>query len=177
VGQVDGFRFVKPITYAGRAFGTVDMSVSKAELDAVAALSRLLMVGLMVSTLGVVAAVSYAVARRTVMPIRRVTAALKEAASGNLDFRLSHNRKDELGELFDGFNRLAGAVQARLEAAPPVKPGTTAAKRSAFRRRSFVTPSSEAEVRSLRGAGAADHTVIAPVEATTGLQRLFNARR
>jgi hypothetical protein len=67
-------------------------------------------------------------------------------------------------------------VQARLEAAPPVKPGTTAAKRSAFRRRSFATPTSEAEVRSLRGAGAADHTVIAPVE-TTRLQRLFNARR
>ncbi len=178
VGQTHGFRFVRPITYAGRAFGKVDMSVSKAELDAVAALSRLLMIGLMVSTLGVVAAVSYAVARRTVLPIRRVTAALQEAAAGNLDFRLSHHRKDEFGELFDGFNRLAAAVQARLEAAPAVKPGTTAAKRRAFRSRAFATPSSEAEVRSLRGApaGSGDQTLIAPVE-TTGLQRLFNARR
>ena len=132
---------------------------------------------LVISTLGVVAAVSYAVARRTALPIRRLTAALREAASGNFDFRLSHNRKDEFGELFEGFNRLAGAVQARLETAPIVQVGTTAAKRRAFRTRGFSTPTGEAEVRSLRGPPpGADPTLIAPAP-STGLERIFNARR
>src|SRR5690606_38053208 len=67
-GEARGFRFVRPIVYAGRTFGQVDMSVSRAGLDAVAALSRLLMIGLMASTLAVVAAVSYVVARRTALP-------------------------------------------------------------------------------------------------------------
>ena len=36
---------------------------------------------------------------------------------GDLDFRISHSRRDEFGELFDGFNLFASAVQERLEAA------------------------------------------------------------
>lgn len=118
-GGAAGFRFVRPILYAGQSFGQVDVSVSKAELDAVASLSRLLMLALAVVTLGSVIVVSYAVARRTVLPLRRLSAALKDAAAGDLDFRISHSRKDEFGELFDDFNRLAAAMQARQEIAEP----------------------------------------------------------
>jgi methyl-accepting chemotaxis protein len=42
---------------------------------------------------------------------------------GDLDFRISHNRKDELGGLFDGFNLFVSAVQERLEAAERVSGG------------------------------------------------------
>jgi methyl-accepting chemotaxis protein len=48
---------------------------------------------------------------------KRLHAAFRDAAAGNLDFRISHLRKDEFGELFDGFNRFAAVVQDRIDAA------------------------------------------------------------
>lgn len=118
------FRFVRPIRYAGRNFGLVDMTLSKKELEAALALSLGLMTILSLVVLGVVIAVAYAAAHHVAAPVRRLKAALADAAQGRLDFRISHNRRDEFGELFDGFNRLAGMVQHRLEneAAPEEPP-------------------------------------------------------
>ena len=39
--------------------------------------------------------------------------ALDAAADGNFRFRISHNRKDEFGEMFDSYNRFADAIEAR----------------------------------------------------------------
>ena len=75
------------------------------------------MIGLGAATLLGVIAVSFAVARLLALPIRRLKAALDDAAGGDLEFRISHNRNDEFGELFDGFNRYTAAMQERLEAA------------------------------------------------------------
>ena len=107
-------RFVRPITYAGRAFGQVDVEVSKGPLESAARLANILMAALGLVTLGGVATTSYLGARALAAPIRRLKGALLEAARGNLDFRISHARKDEFGELFDSFNLAAGALQERL---------------------------------------------------------------
>lgn len=115
--KADGFRFVRPITYAGRAFGLVDVSVNKTELAAASRLSRLLLLGLGVVTLGVVVAVSFTMARLLARPIRRLKSALDDAAQGDLDFRISHARKDEFGDLFDAFNRYTATMQERLDVA------------------------------------------------------------
>ena len=112
-----GFRFVRPIVYAGRTFGRVDVSFARTELDAAARLSRMLLIALGAATLLGVIAVSFTVARLLALPIRRLKAALDDAARGDLDFRISHHRNDEFGELFDGFNRYTAAMQERLEAA------------------------------------------------------------
>jgi eukaryotic-like serine/threonine-protein kinase len=112
-----GFRFVHPILYAGRTFGMIEVSISKAELQAAAETSRMLMLGLGAVLLLVVAGVSFTMARLLAQPVRRLKQAIRDAAMGDLDFRISHDRKDEFGELFDGFNLLATAVQDRLEAA------------------------------------------------------------
>jgi tRNA A-37 threonylcarbamoyl transferase component Bud32/HAMP domain-containing protein len=112
-----GFRFVHPILYAGRGFGMIEVSISKAELQAAAATSRNLMLGLGAIILLVVAVISFTAARLLALPLRRLKQALRDATMGDLDFRISHSRKDEFGELFDGFNLFAGAVQERLEAA------------------------------------------------------------
>lgn len=117
-GGEGAFRFVRPIKYAGGTFGLVDVAVSKAELEAANGLSLGLLLALSAVVLGVVAAVSYAAARQVAAPVKRLRAALADAAKGDLDFRISHNRKDEFGELFDGFNRFVGQVQHRLERAP-----------------------------------------------------------
>jgi len=107
------FRFVRTIMYAGRSFGIVDLSFSKAELEATASLSLMLLTGLAILTLGVVILASYTAARLLAEPIRRLKSALQEATLGNFDFRISHLRKDEFGELFDDFNLLAASVQQR----------------------------------------------------------------
>jgi methyl-accepting chemotaxis protein len=118
-----GFRFVRPIVYAGHPFGRVDVSIAKAELDAAARLSRLLLMSLGAATLIGVIAVSFTVARLLALPIRRLKAALDDAAGGDLDFRISHHRNDEFGELFDSFNRYTAAMQERLETARAVVAG------------------------------------------------------
>ncbi len=113
----DGFRFVHPILYAGRRFGMIEVSISKAGLQAAAATTRDLMLALGVIVLLVVGAVSFAMAKLLAEPVRRLKQAIRDAAMGDLDFRISHKRKDEFGELFDNFNLLATAVQERLLAA------------------------------------------------------------
>jgi len=114
--SADSFRFVRPVVYAGRPVGQVDVSVNEADLNAASALSRLLLGFLALVTLGAVTLASYVTARAMVLPIHRLRAAFRDAVGGNLDFRISHARRDEFGELFDGFNGLATVVQARLEA-------------------------------------------------------------
>lgn len=115
-------RFVRPITYAGRSFGLVDVSLSKADLDAAAALSRMLMLALGLIIVATVIGASYAVVRAIAKPIQRLKGALDAAADGDFDFRLSHRRSDEFGDLFDAFNRLTATVEARLEPAAAAKP-------------------------------------------------------
>lgn len=120
-GAAQDLRFVRPITYAGRSFGLVDVRLSKADLDAAAQLSRMLMLALGLIILMTVIGASYAVVRAIARPIQRLKAALDQAADGDFDFRLSHRRSDEFGDLFDAFNRLTATVEARLEpaSAPP----------------------------------------------------------
>jgi len=113
----EGFRFVHPILYAGRRFGTIEVSISKSELQTAAATSRSLLYALGLIVVLVVGGISFTVARLLVRPVRRLKQAMRDAAMGDLDFRISHRRKDEFGELFDGFNLFASAVQERLEAA------------------------------------------------------------
>jgi tRNA A-37 threonylcarbamoyl transferase component Bud32/HAMP domain-containing protein len=111
------FRFVHPILYAKRQFGVIEVSISKSGLQAAAATTRNLLIALGLIVLLVVAGVSFTVAKLLARPVRRLKQAMRDAAMGDLDFRLSHNQRDEFGELFDGFNLFASAVQERLEAA------------------------------------------------------------
>jgi tRNA A-37 threonylcarbamoyl transferase component Bud32/HAMP domain-containing protein len=112
-----GFRFVHPILYAGRTFGRIEVSISKADLQAAAVTSRNLMIALGAVLLLVVGGVSFTMAKLLSQPMGRLKRALRDGAMGDLDFRISHRRKDEFGELFDGFNLFASAVQDRLIAA------------------------------------------------------------
>ena len=50
-----------------------------------------------------------------VRPIERVAAALETLASGNLDMRVTVNRKDELGVLQQSFNTMADALNQKID--------------------------------------------------------------
>lgn len=110
------FRFSQQIMYAGRPVGFVDMSVRKTELQNAAGLSQGLLIGLGVLMVGLVGFLSIAAAKLVLNPVRSLRAAMQDAASGKHDFRISHRRHDEFGELFDAFNALmdtrSGPAQA-----------------------------------------------------------------
>lgn len=105
--------FVHPITYSGRDFGTVEIGMPKQELIAAASYMRNMLIGLGILVVAMVGFLSYLAVRSLLLPLRRLKAALRDVAAGNVDFLISHRRKDEFGELYDSFNAFAVAVHAR----------------------------------------------------------------
>ena len=106
------FRFARPILYADRQVGLVDISVRKTELDSAAMLSRSLLIGLGLLIVSLVTVLAVIAARYVLKPVRALKTALTDAANGNLDFRVSHKRGDEFGDLFEAFNALMDTVSA-----------------------------------------------------------------
>lgn len=127
VGDGAAFRFVRPITYAGRSFGKVDVVVDATSLRSASRASELALLLVSVVTLGAVAAAAYFSGRMLRSPMERLRAALVEIAHGNLDFRISHHRRDEFGELFDGVNLVAQNMDERLNAVEALLLDTPAA--------------------------------------------------
>jgi serine/threonine-protein kinase len=109
------FRFVAPILYSGRNVGAVQVGVRKDGLEAAAGFTRMLMGGFAALMMCVVFGLSFTAGRAVLAPLRRLNTALREAGQGKLDFRISHRRRDEFGELFDGFNALASAIESKLD--------------------------------------------------------------
>jgi serine/threonine-protein kinase len=52
-----------------------------------------------------------------VRPLRRLQQSFEEARANGFASRISHRRRDEIGALFDGFNRLASEMEPRLNGA------------------------------------------------------------
>ncbi len=109
------FRFARPIEYAGRQVGLVDVSLRRTELESAVFLTTSLLLALVAVMLAVVAALTIGAAQLVLRPLRRLKAAFADATEGNLDFRISHRQRDEFGDLFNAFNMFVGAVQKRLE--------------------------------------------------------------
>ncbi|MFZ2030095.1 MAG: protein kinase [Vitreimonas sp.] len=112
---VESFRFAAPIRYGARQFGSVDLSVRKTGLQAAAGVARTMLLGLGLLTLIVVMALSFAASYLVLGPLRRLKSAFDDVAAGDLEFRISHQRHDEFGDLFNGFNAFVAAVQRRLD--------------------------------------------------------------
>ncbi len=114
------FRFVQPIRYGKGTYGKVDMLLKQNRLENAVRLSRILLTLLGLATLAAVTLTAYIVTTFLARPIKRLNSAFTDAIKGNLDFRISHESKNEFGELFDSFNRFAGVMQDRLESARSV---------------------------------------------------------
>lgn len=120
VSGEEAFHFTRPILYAGKEVGQIEVGVRKNELLEAAGFTRLLLVVLGAIMMAVVIGLSFMAGRLVLAPVRRLNTALKDAANGNLDFRISHGRRDEFGDLFDNFNKLAANLQH--ETTPPPQP-------------------------------------------------------
>ncbi len=121
-----GFRFVRPIKYAGANFGKVDLLLRRSTLDAAADSARYLLIALSIFVMAVVLLIGWLSASLITRPIRRLRRALDDAAAGNLSFRISHHRRDEFGQAFDAFNRVAAALEPQLGVAAEPEPSLTA---------------------------------------------------
>lgn len=124
-GEGAGLRFVRPIRYAGAAFGTVDLVLRREALDGALATSRALLIALSVIVALAVLVVGYLSGAIVAKPLRRLREALDDAPAAGFALRISHGRRDEFGAAFDAFNRAAAAVEPHLDGAP-ARDGTAA---------------------------------------------------
>lgn len=118
-GQGGALRFIRPIRYAGADFGSVDIRLPRTSLDAATANARTLMIVLAAIVMLVVLVIGYLSGAMVVRPLRRLEASFDAAREQDFALRISHRRRDEIGALFDGFNRLAAEIEPRLHGAPP----------------------------------------------------------
>jgi serine/threonine-protein kinase len=117
-GAGAGLRLVRPIRYAGAAFGTVDLVLRREALDGALATSRALLTALSVIVTLAVLLVGYLSGAFVAKPLRRLRDALDDAPAAGFGLRISHGRRDEFGAAFDSFNRAAAAVEPQLTGAP-----------------------------------------------------------
>ncbi len=110
-----GIRFVRAIDYAGARFGTVDLVLRRTELDAAIDNTRMLLIALAAIVMVVVGIIGYLSGALVSRPVRKLQRMLEEATATGFALRISHNRRDEFGALFDSFNRMAAAVEPQLE--------------------------------------------------------------
>jgi tRNA A-37 threonylcarbamoyl transferase component Bud32 len=115
-GKGAGIRFVHPILYAGARFGTVDLVVRRAGLDAAIDGARASLMLLSLVVMLAVLLVGYLSGAMVARPLARLRKALDEAAGAAFALRISHRRGDEFGAAFDAFNRAAAAIEPRLAA-------------------------------------------------------------
>ncbi len=114
--------FDAPITFQERRVGRVALGIPEKPLTQVARLSMLLMGVLALVTVLSVAIAMYFVANWFAAPVRLLSESMDEIAKGRFDHRIREQRKDEFGQLFQVFDNMAAALQARAESAPVVPP-------------------------------------------------------
>lgn len=117
-GHGGALRIVRPIRYAGRDFGSVDLVLHREALDAAIASTRELFAALALAVILVVAIIGYLSGAMVTRPLNRLRRALDDAATTNFALRISHRRRDEFGAAFDAFNRAAAAIEPLTNGSP-----------------------------------------------------------
>ena len=97
-------------------------SLREKPLVQVARLSMGLMAVLVVVTVLAVAVAMFFVANWFAQPIKLVGESMGEIAKGRFDHRIREHRKDEFGELYSAFDRMAQALQDRQAGANVATP-------------------------------------------------------
>lgn len=112
--------FGTPILFQGNKIGDVHLGILEEPLARVARLILIMLAALTFVTIAATALVTYFLARRLAAPLRVLTLGLAEIGAGRYDYRINDKRRDELGEVFNAFDRAAATLEARYDA--PVTP-------------------------------------------------------
>lgn len=108
-------RFVRQVDYAGGKFGHVELSVLSAPLENAIANTHALLFGLATIVLLMVIGIGYMSGKLMSKPLNRLRDFLERSPSENFALRISHSRSDEIGTLFDSYNRMAAEAEHRLK--------------------------------------------------------------
>ena len=106
--------FVKLGLPVGRLY--IDPVPARNEADAsfIAAVNRSVLLGALVASLAAVVA-TLALAGRIVQPVERLTAAAQRLKAGDLTVRVRTDSQDEIGQLANAFNAMAGSLEQQEE--------------------------------------------------------------
>lgn len=115
-GPERGMRFVRPIRYAGANFGSIDLVLRRTALDSAITNARVLLFVLAAIVMLVVLVIGYLSGSMVARPLGRLARSMDEAAEKGFSLRISHRRRDEIGALFDAFNRTAATIEPQLAA-------------------------------------------------------------
>ncbi len=107
------FNIKTPILFQSTEVGTIVLGLSQESLDEVKSVTSGLMFTLAAITISLVGLIMFIFGGLISRPLKSVSRALHNFASGDLDTRISLTRKDEIGEVFDDFNHMAAAIQER----------------------------------------------------------------
>ena len=121
VGQSGGaavLDFDTPILFQGKEVGRIRLGLLQTSLQEVVDITRILLIALSAVTVLAVGIGSYVLGRLLSRPIKALRTALNEIRDGNLDCRISEERRDELGEVFAEFNKMAASLEARNNSEP-----------------------------------------------------------
>lgn len=107
------FNIKTPILFQSTEVGQIILGLSQDGLDEVKSITGWLMFILALITTSSVAVVMFIFGGLIARPFKVLNQSLNGFAAGNLDTRISLTRNDEIGEVFDGFNAMAAAIQDR----------------------------------------------------------------
>jgi serine/threonine protein kinase len=107
------FNIKTSILFQSTEVGQIILGLSQDGLDEVKSITFWLMFFLALITTSSVAVVMFIFGGLISRPFNVLNQSLKGFAAGNLDTRISLTRNDEIGEVFDGFNNMAAAIQDR----------------------------------------------------------------
>lgn len=105
-----------PIDFSDKHLGSLYISYSTNSMYNVSKTTLIWIFTVMLITFLVIFIVTLTLARRTSKDFQRITQALNKVAKGRLDARLMSERKDEAGQMFSAFNRLASYFERHLTA-------------------------------------------------------------
>lgn len=109
----DVLGFDAPVMFQGRLLGRVSLGIPERPLTRTARYTLSLMAALVIVTVLAVAVAMYMLATWFAKPIRLLGDSMLELAKGRYDHRIREDRRDEFGQLYRTFDRLAEALQDR----------------------------------------------------------------
>lgn len=105
------FDISAPVLFQNTEVGKITIGLSRDGLDRVKSVTGWLMFALALVTISSVVLMLFIFGAMLTRPFRVLQQSFDRFRDGNFDTRISLQRNDEIGELFDGFNRMATRVQ------------------------------------------------------------------
>ena len=105
------FNLEVPVLFQDVTVGSIILGLSQDSLDSVKSATGWLMFALALVTTLSVGAILYIFSLLITKPLKLINNSMLQLGEGDLDTRISLQRNDEIGEMFNSFNTMANAIQ------------------------------------------------------------------